>query len=565
MYGPIVPVCEQLHADKYRLPNESFEEAMYRITYAMCDNDEHSEQLKDIFLNMRFMPAGRIQSAMGSPRDVTSFNCFVSGIIEDSMESIMAKATEAAETMRRGGGIGYDFNRIRPMGDRIVSLDSSASGPVSFMHIYDAICRTIVSAGHRRGAMMGVLRVDHPDIETFIRSKQNTNELTNFNISIGITDEFMDCVVRDKPFQLRFNDKVYNEINSVALWDEIMRANWDWAEPGVLFIDRINQDNPLNYCEHIESTNPCGEQPLPPYGACLLGSFNLVQYMDEGTFLYDRLKEDVEPVVRAMDNIIDRTNYPLDQQESEAKDKRRMGLGITALGNTLTLLGLKYGSPEALRFVRRVLGIICHSAYEASSDLAKEKGSFPLFDKDKYLESSSFVQRLPQELKNKIKTNGLRNSHLTSIAPTGTISFCADNISSGLEPVFALEVNRTLITKNGPTIVNLKDYVYNRYDIRGETVDDLDTDAHLSTQIAAQPFIDSAISKTINVGDGVTFEEFKEIYKKAWKGKLKGVTTFRIAGKRYGILNKIEPATKEESNGGNACFFDTETGSKSCS
>jgi ribonucleoside-diphosphate reductase alpha chain len=481
------------------------------------------------------------------------------------MESIMAKATEAAETMRRGGGIGYDFNRIRPMGDRIVSLDSSASGPVSFMHIYDAICRTIVSAGHRRGAMMGVLRVDHPDIETFIRSKQNTNELTNFNISIGITDEFMDCVVRDKPFQLRFNDRVYNEINSVALWDEIMRANWDWAEPGVLFIDRINQDNPLNYCEHIESTNPCGEQPLPPYGACLLGSFNLVQYMDEGTFLYDRLKEDVEPVVRAMDNIIDRTNYPLDQQESEAKDKRRMGLGITALGNTLTLLGLKYGSPEALRFVRRVLGIICHSAYEASSDLAKEKGSFPLFDKDKYLESSSFVQRLPQELKNKIKTNGLRNSHLTSIAPTGTISFCADNISSGLEPVFALEVNRTLITENGPTIVNLKDYVYNRYDIRGETVDDLDTDAHLSTQIAAQPFIDSAISKTINVGDGVTFEEFKEIYKKAWKGKLKGVTTFRIAGKRYGILNKIEPATKEESNGGNACFFDTETGSKSCS
>ena len=563
MYGPVVPVCEKLHADKYRLPNESFEEAMYRITYAMGDDDEHSKQLKNIFLNMRFMPAGRIQSAMGSPRDVTAFNCFVSGIIEDSMQSIMSKATEAAETMRRGGGIGYDFNSIRPMGDRIVSLDSSASGPVSFMHIYDAICRTILSAGHRRGAMMGVLRVDHPDIETFIRAKQNTNELTNFNISVGITDEFMECVIKEKPFQLKFNETVYNEINAVALWHEIMRANWDWAEPGVLFIDRINEDNPLNYCEHIESTNPCGEQPLPPYGACLLGSFNLVQYMKNGSFLYEELKEDVEPVVRAMDNVIDRTNYPLKEQEIEAKNKRRMGLGITALGNTLTLLNIRYGSPEALKFIRKVLSIICNSAYEASSDLAKEKGSFPLFDTDKYLESSTFIKRLPKELKDKIRVNGLRNSHLTSIAPTGTISFCADNISSGLEPTFALEINRTLLTENGPSNIKLKDYVYNKYSIKGETVDDLDTDDHLSTQIAAQPFIDSAISKTINVGDGVTFEEFKDIYKKAWKGKLKGVTTFRIAGKRYGILNKIEPATKEETNGGSACFFD-ETGNKSC-
>ena len=563
MYGPVVPVCEKLHADKYRLPNESFEEAMYRITYAMGDDDEHSKQLKNIFLNMRFMPAGRIQSAMGSPRDVTAFNCFVSGVIEDSMQSIMAKATEAAETMRRGGGIGYDFNSIRPMGDRIVSLDSSSSGPVSFMHIYDAICRTILSAGHRRGAMMGVLRVDHPDIETFIRAKQNTNELTNFNISVGITDEFMECVVKEKPFQLRFNNKVYNEINAVALWHEIMRANWDWAEPGVLFIDRINEDNPLNYCEHIESTNPCGEQPLPPYGACLLGSFNLVQYIDNGSFLYEKLKEDVEPIVRAMDNVIDRTNYPLKEQEVEAKNKRRMGLGITALGNTLTLLNIRYGSPEALKFIRKVLSIICNSAYEASSDLAKEKGSFPLFDTEKYLESSTFIKRLPKELRDKIKVNGLRNSHLTSIAPTGTISFCADNISSGLEPTFALEVDRTLLTENGPTNIKLKDYVYNKYSIKGETVDDLDTDAHLSTQIAAQPFIDSAISKTINVGNGVTFEEFKDIYKKAWKGKLKGVTTFRIAGKRYGILNKIEPAIKEEINSGSACFFD-ETGSKSC-
>ena len=570
MSGPTVDVCEKLHAEKYRLPKESFEEAIHRITYALCDDDKHSEQLKDIFLNMRFMPAGRIQSAMGSPRDVTAFNCFVSGTIEDSMESIMSKATEAAETMRRGGGIGYDFNRIRPMGDRIVSLDSSASGPVSFMHIFDAVCRTIISAGHRRGAMMGVLRVDHPDIEVFIRAKQNANELTNFNISIGITDEFMDCVINNKQFQLKFNGKVYNEINAVALWDEIMRANWDWAEPGVLFIDRVNEDNPLNYCETIESTNPCGEQPLPPYGACLLGSFNLVQYIEEVkvsdsskfSFLYNKLKEDISPVVRAMDNVVDRTNYPLKQQEIESKNKRRIGLGITGLGNVLTLLGLKYGSPEAIKFIKKVLGIICYSSYEASSDLAKEKGSFPLFNKDKYLNSSVFVSKLPEDIRKKIASQGMRNSHLMSIAPTGTISLCADNISSGIEPVFALEVNRTLIGENGPTTVKLKDYVYNWYGIKGETVDDLDTDAHLATQIAAQPFIDSAISKTINVGDSVTFEEFKNIYKKAWKGNLKGVTTFRLSGKRYGILNKAEPATKDELNG-SACFFD-ETGSKSC-
>ena len=277
MYGPQVPVCDELHATKYRLPNESFEESVSRNAAAMSDDQDHRSFLKDILLNQRFMPAGRVQSAMGSPRDVTAYNCFVSGTIEDSMESIMDKATQAAETMRRGGGIGYDFSRIRPSGDRIVSLDSSASGPVSFMHIFDAVCRTIISAGHRRGAMMGVLRVDHPDIEEFIRAKQNQDQLTNFNISIGVTDEFMQSVIKDTPFSLKFKGQVYKEINAKALWDEIMRANWEWAEPGVLFIDRINNDNPLQYCETIEATNPCGEQPLPPYGACLLGIMLLIE------------------------------------------------------------------------------------------------------------------------------------------------------------------------------------------------------------------------------------------------------------------------------------------------
>jgi len=507
------------------------------------------------------MPAGRVQAAMGSPRDVTAYNCFVSGKIEDSMQSIMGRATEAAETMRRGGGIGFDFSWIRPRGDRIVSLDSAASGPVSFMGIYDAVCQTIMSAGHRRGAMMGVLRVDHPDIEQFIRAKQNQDQLTNFNISISITDEFMQSVIKGSPFYLKFKGKIYKEINAVALWDEIMRANWEWAEPGVLFIDRINEDNPLYYCETIAATNPCGEQPLPPFGACLLGSFNLVKYVEKDTFDFDLFKEDIPDVVRAMDNVIDRTGYPLQEQSIEAHNKRRMGLGITGLANCLTLVKLKYGSDSAVRFTRKVGRVLCHTAIEASSDLAKEKGSFPLF-KPEYLKGN-FFKRLPPELQNKITKQGIRNSHLTSIAPTGTISFTADNISSGIEPVFMHEVDRTLMTEGGPIIVKLQDYVYANHGIKAETTEDLTVEDHLKIQIAIQPYIDSAVSKTINIGDNVTFEEFKDVYLQGWRGKLKGVTTFRLAGKRYGILNKSEPAIKEEHNGV-ACFLDPETGQKEC-
>ena len=566
-YGPVVPSCNDLHASKYRLPNESFDECMARISLHMSDDEEHFKELKEIFLNMRFMPAGRIQSAMGSPRDVTAYNCFVSGTIEDSMQSIMEKATQAAETMRRGGGIGYDFSNIRPNGDRIVSLDSSASGPVSFMHIYDAICRTIVSAGHRRGAMMGVLRVDHPDIQEFIRSKRNGHALTNFNISVGVTDEFMNCVVNEKPFDLKFNDKVYKQIDASALWDEIMRANWDWAEPGVLFIDRINDENPLYYCETITSTNPCGEQPLPPYGACLLGSFNLVKYVAvqrvgsnlKYRFDFDQFIKDIPIVVKAMDNVINRTIYPLNEQRKEADLKRRMGLGITGLGNSLTLMEMEYGSSSTVRFLHKLMSTLTHKAYEASSDMAATKGTFPLYDAEKYLEGK-FVSRFPDHLKAKIKKQGMRNSHLISIAPTGTISFCADNISSGLEPTFSHEVSRTVNTEFGLINVLLKDYVYAKHNKKGQTIDDLTTDVHLNTQIACQPYVDSAISKTINVGDKVTFPEFKNIYTKAWKGSLKGVTTFRLAGKRYGILNKVEANEPE----GTACYFDPDTGQKEC-
>ena len=567
MYGPKVKACDNLHAQKYRLPNESFEESMHRVSATLADDEEHRSQVKEILLHQRFIGAGRIQSAMGSPRDVTAYNCFVSGVIEDSMQSIMEKATQAAETMRRGGGIGYDFSNIRPNGDRIVSLDSSASGPVSFMHIYDAICRTIVSAGHRRGAMMGVLRVDHPDIQEFIRSKRNGHALTNFNISVGVTDEFMNCVVNKKPFDLRFKGEVYKQIDANALWDEIMRANWDWAEPGVLFIDRINDENPLYYCETIASTNPCGEQPLPPYGACLLGSFNLVKYVAvqrvgsnlKYRFDFDQFIKDIPIVVKAMDNVINRTIYPLNEQRKEADLKRRMGLGITGLGNILTLMEMEYGSSSTVRFLHKLMRTLTHKAYEASSDMAATKGTFPLYDAKKYLEGK-FVSRFPDYLKAKIKKQGMRNSHLISIAPTGTISFCADNISSGLEPTFSHEVSRTVNTEFGLINVLLKDYVYAKHKKKGQTIEDLTTDAHLSTQIACQPYVDSAISKTINVGDKVTFPEFKDIYTKAWKGSLKGVTTFRLAGKRYGILNKVEANEPE----GTACYFDPDTGQKEC-
>jgi len=403
--------------------------------------------------------------------------------------------------------------------------------------------------------------VDHPDIEQFIRAKQNQDQLTNFNISIGVTDDFMHSVIKDTPFNLTFNDQVYKQINARALWDEIMRANWEWAEPGVLFIDRINQDNPLYYCETIAATNPCGEQPLPPYGACLLGSFNLVKYVEENHFDFDLFKVDIPHVVRAMDNVIDRTRYPLPEQQEEAKNKRRMGLGITGLANCLTLVGLRYGSEKAVRFTRKIGRALCYTAIETSCELAKEKGAFSLYTPD-YL-TSNFVKRLPPELQDKIAKQGMRNSHLTSIAPTGTISFTADNISSGIEPVFTHELDRTLITEQGPQIVKLKDYVYAMHGIASETTEDLTVDDHLKMQVAIQPYIDSAVSKTINIGDSVTFDEFKDVYLQGWKGRLKGVTTFRLAGKRYGILNKSEPAVKEEANGV-ACFIDPETGQKEC-
>ena len=580
--GPSTALAEELDAMKYRQKDESFDDKIKRLARSMSDDINHQWELEDILGHMRFLPAGRVQASMGANRVVTSFNCFVSGTIKDNMNDIMTKAGEAAETMRRGGGIGYDFSRIRPKGNIIKSLQSQASGPVSFMGIFDAVCQTIASSGHRRGAQMGVLRVDHPDIFDFIRAKRNSDKLTGFNISVAITDKFMEALLNkeDDSFDLVFEHQTYTTISANKLWDEIMNSTWDWAEPGVLFIDRISEMNNLHYCEDIEATNPCGEQPLPAYGACLLGSFNLTQYLKEGlkeksyVFDFEQFKKDIEPVVKAMDNVIDRTIYPLKQQSDEAKNKRRMGLGVTALANAGEMLGYKYGDANFMIWSEKIFACLRDHTYKASALLAKEKGSFPLY-REEYLKSN-FIRTLPSSVKKLIREHGIRNSHLTSIAPTGTISLVADNISSGIEPVFSHSYDRTIQTFDGPRVEQVKDYAYAR-GVEGRDANTITVQEHLAVLLLAQHYIDSACSKTCNVGDEVDYESFKQVYIDAWKGGAKGCTTFRLSGKRFGILNTssketVETEEKDSSSSedsseeikAEACFIDPQTGQKEC-
>ena len=563
--GPSTSLSQEIDEMKYRQTGESFDEKIKRLARSLSDDVAHRMDLEEIFGEMRFLPAGRVQSAMGASRLTTAYNCFVSGTLPDSMDGIMQRAGEAAETMRRGGGIGYDFSTLRPRGDLIKSLDSKSSGPVSFMGIFDAVCQTIASSGHRRGAQMGVLRVDHPDIYDFIRAKRNSSDLTGFNISVGVTDEFMRCLKQeDDSFELTFEGKVHETISAKDLWNEIMESTWDWAEPGVLFVDRIQEMNNLYYCEDIAATNPCGEQPLPPYGACLLGSFNLTQYIDLETKRFDftKFKRDIPHVVRAQDNIIDRTIYPLREQEDEAKNKRRMGLGVTGLANALELIGLPYGSPKFLGVAEKIFATLRNETYRASALLAEEKGSFPLYRED-YLKSG-FIKTLPYSIRTLIKEHGIRNSHLTSIAPTGTISLVADNVSGGIEPVFSHYYDRTIQTFEGPKVERVEDYAFSR-GCKGRTANEITVRDHLAVLSLAQDYVDSAVSKTCNVADDVTFQQFKNVYYKAWEDGCKGVTTFRASGKRYGILNEVEETQEDEAEQAEACFIDPATGQKECS
>lgn len=901
MIGPQLAFSDDLHAKKYRGEGESFREGVNRVASALQDNDDHYHYLRDILLHQRFLPAGRVQSAVGSTRQVTPYNCYVSGTIEDSLVegngSIMQRLHEAAATMRMGGGIGYDFSELRPHGDAIKTQHTQASGPVSFLPPFDAVCKTIASSGHRRGAQMAVLRIDHPDIEKFIHAKQNTNSLTAFNISIAVTDEFMQAVVDGTSFALRYGGTVYREVDARTLWEMIMRSTWDWAEPGVLFIDQINNMNNLWYCEVIAATNPCvpagtpiltrrgwraiemlvdesveiwnghewtevtpsvtghdqplvtvhlsngeqltctaahkfvlaggervdaedlqegeelmtanwpvveggedypeaytmgffagdgwtthkerekqlhvisfkrqdkkdcipylmsrkvsnlssgysfvyleeghpwnkefvpgadwsirsrldwlaglldsdgtalwsynaqeersscslaissinktfidkvslmlrtlgvstnrdvdnrsdrewanskccyrvavkssmtkqlqelglhtnridlsqnnprsmnnvrlkvvsvimagradvvycfaepkrhlgcfngvltgqcGEQPLPPYGACLLGSFNLVKYLKrEGKryiFDWDQFGADIPHVVRAMDNVVDLANYPLYEQKKEARSKRRMGLGVTGLANCIEAFGpnFTYGSPDFLEFQCEIQKRLLYGCYRASIELAKEKGAFPLFDRQQYL-SGQFIKTLPEDIRAGIAEHGIRNSHLTSIAPTGTISMTADNVSSGIEPVFAYSFERAIQEFEGVRVERIEDYGVRVLGVRGKRSRDVTVQEHLSVLSTAFQYVDSSVSKTCNVPGDTSWDDFKNIYIQAWKEGCKGCTTFRMDGRREGILAiKDEDSQVSDSDvlakatNGAACYVDSVTGRKEC-
>ncbi len=575
--GPTHPACQAVQRDKYFGENEDFRGAQNRVASALQDDHEHYVAFRGILLEQRFMPPGRVQAGIGSSKNVTSHNCFVMPTMHDSFtdgptqaemdavgawefpsQSIMDTAKLAAMTMRQGGGVGYDFSTLRPRGDVIRGVESKTDGPLAFAPIFDGVCRATSSAGNRRGAQMMVLRIDHPDIESFVRAKQAAADvpyefrpLRGFNMSVAVTDEFMECLASGRPFPLRFGGRHYRDIDAAALWDLIMQGTYDWAEPGVLFIDQINRMNNLYYCETIAATNPCGEQPLPPYGACLLGSINLTRYLHRNdlgaySFDYEQLDADMPHIVRAMDNVIDRGRYPLIQQKLEAQRKRRMGLGVTGLANTLEALGAPYGSEAFLMLEDEIMGRITRAAYRASALLAKEKGPFPLFDKDKYLKSK-FIQSLDSETRDLIKKHGIRNSHLTSIAPTGTISFCADNISSGIEPVFSYAQERRVIMPEGPKVFEVPDYGVAHLGVSGRIAADVTVAQHVGVLCTAQLHVDSAVSKTCNVPTDYPYEDFKQIYIRAFEGGAKGCTTYRPAG-QYDepIKAKVDDKTEDE-------------------
>ena len=508
----------------------------------------------------RFLPAGRILAGAGTGRTVTLFNCFVMGTLDDSLAGIFEGLKEAALTMQQGGGIGQDFSTLRPKGAPVKGVGADASGPLSFMDVWDAMCRTIMSAGARRGAMMGTLRCDHPDIEAFIEAKRDPQRLRNFNLSVLVTDAFMAAVKADADWPLVFGGRIVRTLKASALWDQIMRATYDYAEPGVIFIDRINADNNLAYCETIAATNPCGEQPLPPYGACLLGSLNLARcvdrpFTDDARIDAAGLANTAAVAVRFMDDVIDVSNYPLPAQAREAKAKRRIGLGVTGLADALAMCGLTYGSAGAAEAAARWMAAIEDAAYRASTDLAAEKGPFPLFDAQRFA-MGGHAARLSADIRAGIARHGIRNGLLASIAPTGTISLFAGNVSSGIEPIFSVGYDRKILQPDGSRrSERVTDYAASVWwALRGEdtplppqfvTAETLPPAAHLVMQAAVQRHVDSSISKTINVPAGVSFDAFKAVYERAYDLGLKGCTTFRPNAITGSVLSVAAPAMGE--------------------
>ena len=513
--------------------------------------------------DFKFLPAGRIAAGAGTQRKVTLFNCFVMGTVPDDMGGIFDMLKEAALTMQQGGGIGYDFSTIRPKGALVKGVAADASGPLSFMDVWDSMCRTIMSAGSRRGAMMATLRCDHPDIEDFIAAKSDPARLRMFNVSVLVTDPFMAAVKADGDWDLVFEGQIYKTLSARKLWDQIMQSTYEFAEPGVIFIDRINQANNLSYCETIAATNPCGEQPLPPYGACLLGSINLARLVEapfeRGAHLSAAALQDlVATAVRMMDNVVDASNFPLEAQALEARNKRRIGLGVTGLADALLMLGLRYGSEAAARQTEDWLHAIARAAYLASVQLAKEKGAFPLFEAGPYLASGA-MQGMDEDVRAEIATHGIRNALLTSIAPTGTISLYAGNVSSGIEPVFAYAYTRKVLQKDGSrSEEEVVDYAVQMwrdkfgdadlpdYFVNAQTLAPKD---HVKMQAAAQKWVDSSISKTINCPEDISFEAFKEVYSAAYESGCKGCTTYRpnaVTGSVLSVSESSEAAPETD-------------------
>jgi ribonucleoside-diphosphate reductase alpha chain len=551
------PISRDIWELKYRLKDadgapvdSSLDDTFWRVARAAAAvekggkrvREQWAKRFHDGMADLGFLPAGRILAGAGTGRAVTLFNCFVLGKIEDDLSAIFDGVKDAALTMQQGGGIGHDFSTLRPKGAPVASIGADASGPVSFMEVWDAMCRTIMSAGARRGAMMATLRCDHPDIEAFIDAKADPAKLRNFNLSVLVTDDFLEAVRGDRAWDLKFGGKVYRTLPARALWERIMRATYDFAEPGVVFIDRVNARNNLNYCEEIHATNPCGEQPLPPFGACLLGSINLARLIENpftGNAHLDveKLAERVKVAVRFLDNVIDISNYPLPAQREEAFAKRRIGLGVTGLADALIFCGVRYGTAEVAKLACMWMAAIQNAAYAASTDLAAQKGAFPLFNAERFLASPN-VALLDEDVRAAISRHGIRNGCLTSIAPTGTISLLAGNVSSGVEPVFDYRYSRRLLSRDGSAREEtVEDYSHAAFRRQfGPTAalpaafvraGDLTPAEHLAMQAALQPWVDSAISKTINCPEDISFEDFKGIYLEAHARGLKGCTTYR--------------------------------------
>ena len=570
-------ISQQIWDMKYRLKDQNgtfleqtVQDTWRRIAKALSEVETEPKKWETIFYNaltdFKFLPAGRITAGSGTKRNVTLFNCFVMGVIPDSMSGIFDMLKEAALTMQQGGGIGYDFSTIRPKGSLVKGIAADASGPVSFMDVWDSMCRTIMSAGSRRGAMMATMRCDHPDIEEFIAAKSDSQKLRMFNLSVLVTDAFMDAVKKGEDWKLIYNNKVYSVIKAADLWDQIMRATYNFAEPGVIFIDRINATNNLSYCETITATNPCGEQPLPPYGACLLGSINLAklveQPFDKNAYLdVSQLEDLVSTAVRMMDNVIEVSQFPLEAQKLEAKNKRRIGLGVTGLADALLMVGLRYGSDEAVKKTEKWMKTIALSAYKASINLAEEKGAFPLFDPEKFIVSGKMIQ-MDEDVKQAVHKFGIRNALLTSIAPTGTISLYAGNVSSGIEPVFAYSYTRKVLQNDGSHVEEeVVDYAVQLWrDKFGNapfpdffvSAQNLTPADHVKMQAAAQKWVDSSISKTINCPEDISFDDFKEVYIQAYDTGCKGCTTYRpneVTGSVLSAGSEEKSASDQDANG----------------